>query len=255
MLKEIDALLAKKMAALFTGQKTKDTWTPVFELRPTSVTDKPVELLKLDETSGVCLKEPLHAQDDPPGGFISKNTGLCTSAKAKTVRIRFALDGKEPQMFQRILTAFKQDGERSFRYLIPAATLATLEIEDLTKEGQAVVTTAHGGKAVIMVGQFGAEISLPASSGGRSLNYALKFFEATGALKSFSLTSKTAMQGAVVNSISSSTNAILDTKNKQTQEAANKADELARLERQRKILEERAKIQELCAQPEMNCQQ
>jgi hypothetical protein len=190
------------------------------------------------------LKAPLANEAQPAKGFAPLSA--CSAKAAKTTRIHFALDG-EKQIFQRVQEAFKETGERSFRYVIPASTVARVETIDTKSEVL--------GQSKIMVGQFGAEVSLPASSGGRSLNYALKFFEATGALKSFSLTSKTAMQAANVNSISASTNAILDARNKQLQAAADKADELNKVERQRKILEDEAKIKELCAQLQASCKE
>lgn len=254
MLKEIDAQIARRMAEFFTGRKTKETWTPVFELRPSVAGAPPVELFTLDEVAGVCLKQLLHAQDDPPDGFAP--TEACRSTDAKTIRVRLALDGMENELlFKRVQSVFAEGGERSFRYLIPAPTLATLEMVDPKKGPGGSASAVKGGKAVIMVGQFGAEVSLPASSNGRSLNYALKYFEATGALKSFSLASKTAMQGAVVDSLGKSANAVLDAKKQREKEESEKADELNRLERQRKILEEKAKIQELCGNPGMNCRE
>jgi hypothetical protein len=248
MLKEIDTLVANRMR-LFIGKKTKETWTPVFELRPITVNDPPLKLLSVHESCGIRLVQPLHAQDDPPDGFTAKDN--CTSSGTKTLQARFALDGNE-QMFQRVKSVYKEDGERSFRYLIPAASLVILEVVE-TKDQKEIVSAVKGGKAVIMVGQFGAEVSLPASTGGRSLNYVLKYYEATGALKSFGLTSKTAMQAAAVNSFSTSANAILDAKKKQEKDAADKADELNILERKRKILEEQTKIKDNCEKLGITC--
>lgn len=123
------------------------------------------------------------------------------------------------------------------------------------QDARTVEDIEKSGVAAFMVGQFGVEVSLPASSGGRSMNYNIKFYEATGAMKSFSLTSKAAMEAANVNSISNSTNAILDARTKQQQAAADKTDELKRLERQSKILENKAKIQQYCAQLGISCPQ
>lgn len=251
MLKQIDVLAAQEMGTYFSGQQTRATWTPIFELRPISIKDSLAELLKIDEAEGVCLLMRLHAQDDPPPGFASDK--LCSSASARTLRVKLALDST-PQIFQRVQAAFKDHGDRSFRYLIPAATLVTLESVGPKKSPQdTTVEIKKRAVAVIAVAQFGAEVSLPASSGGRSLNYNLKFFEATGALKSFGLTSKAAMQATNVNSMSTSTNAYLDAKLKQEQAAKAEADTLNKLERQRKILEDEAKIRELCAQLNIIC--
>jgi len=252
MLKEIDALLTRNMATYFTGQTKKDTWTPAFELRPLAVNDPPIALLSIDETGGVCLIQSLPPQDEATDGFLSKDG--CKEATAKTVRVRFALNGTD-QVFMRVQGAFEETGDRSFRYLIPAAAIATLEIggtgsaECLKEPG-----CKRGGAAALSIGQFGAEVSLPASSGGRSVNYTLKFFEATGALKSFSLASKAAIQAATVNSLTTTANSALDAKNKQAAADAAKADQLAKLDRQAKILQDQATIEKLCVQLQVSCE-
>ena len=245
MLSEIDAQVAREMATFFTGQRTRMTWAPIFEVRPKTVNDQPAELLRFDEASGVCSFARLHAQEDPSSVFTSPQP--CNPLTATQLRVRFALDG-DSQMFQRVDSVYKLTGDRSFRYVIPAATLAIVELVGPRKSQSDTAEVTTKAVAAIVMGQFGAEVSLPASSGGRSLNYSLKFFEATGALKSFTLASKAAAQAAAVNSASSSTNAILDAKNKQAQAAKTAADTLTKLERQRQILEEEAKIKALCTQ-------
>jgi hypothetical protein len=253
VVKQLDAEIAKETGTFFTGQTKKETWTPSLEVRPSSVSASASQLLLLDPAKGVCLLGFLPPQEKAPAGFLVKESD-CAPSKGVLLKVTFQLDpSQSKQMFQKVQESYTEKGDRSFRYLIPAATLAELTTETAT-ESDSKPKVELVNQARIMIGQFGAEVSLPASSGGRSLNYALKFYEATGALKSFSLASKSAIQAATINSVGTSTNALLDARNKQQQAEAQKTDELNKLERQRKILEDEAKIKELCAQLQVSCE-
>ncbi len=106
--------------------------------------------------------------------------------------------------------------------------------------------------------QWGFVGALPASLGGSSQTYKITYYASTGAIKSIKATSKAAFTGATVESIAASIGTIQEAKLKADaaerakQEKA--ADELLKLQRQRQILEEKAKIAQLCAQLNIPCE-
>lgn len=153
---------------------------------------------------------------------------------AKLVNAEFALDPAN-QPFAQVRAAFNDDGERSFRYIIPAVTKVALTWGDDSV-----------GESRQQIAQFGLVASLPASSGGKSLNYALAFYESTGALKSFKLASKAVLQKATVDTISSQANTLIDAKKKAD-------DELTVLDREQKILAAKKSIFDNCKALNLAC--
>lgn len=229
-LRELEKSIDTEISYYFTGSESKETWTGNFEVRAASVGDTP-DLLRIDSAAGICVLGDLRGQDAPKSKFVQKD---CTAAAGDLAELRFTIDPAD-QIFTRVSANFTQTGDRSFRYAIPAMTKIQLYTG-------AKVT----GETWQQMAQFGGLASLPASSGVRSLNYSLKFFEATGALKSFKLASKSAIQRSIIDAGSTSANALIDAK-------AKSEDELAKLEREAKILDAKKKIQGLCKDLNLAC--
>jgi hypothetical protein len=245
ILRDLDAAIGRELAASFLGLEAKEQWVGAFEVRPATLADRP-EIMQFSKAGGVCQTADLRGKLASPGKFtVAKK---CDDRRP--VVVGFRLDGQD-QPLKRIAgqymvgTDLERSGDRSFRYRVPA--LARIDVRWLATPETCV---GEGGAAI---GQFGEILSLPAKSGGRSLNYDLKFYEATGALKSFRLASKSAIQKGNVDTLSSSANAMLDAKLKKEQEEAKAADELNQLERRRKILEEQVKIRQACAALGIEC--
>lgn len=246
VLRDLDAAVARELAA-FAGSEARDAWTGSFEVLPARIEDR-ITILRFSAHGGVCETADLRGKPSPPPRFTRKEA--CGDSRA--VEVRFRLDGQD-QLFSRVAARYvvgedlETAGDRGFRYRLPALTRV-----EVAGAGD---PAARLGEARAAIAQFGRVLSLPASSGGRSLNYDLKFYEATGALKSFRLASKSAIQKGVVDSLGSSTTALLDARLKREREEAAEADLLNQLERRRRILEEQVKIRKACAELGLDCRE
>jgi hypothetical protein len=146
----------------------------------------------------------------------------------------FALNPVSNQQFQLLATA-AASGERGFFYRVPATADVLLKLGDDT------VT-----KSKQVIAQFGITASLPASTGGKSTAYALKFYEATGALKSFNVTSKAVMGKSTADALGTDVTTLVTAKQAADQAQRTKQDELTVLDRQAKILTDKKAIYDNC---------
>jgi len=245
-LREVDAGTARELVA-FVGAEARESWTGSFEVRPAKLEDR-LAILRFSERGGVCETADLRGKPAPPPRFTRKDA----CGDSRPVEVAFRLDG-ENQVVRRVAARYavgedlERSGDRAFRYRLPA-----LARVDVAWAGDPPKPLGESGAAIA---QFGHVVSLPASSGGRSLNYDLKFYEATGALKTFRLASKSAIQKGLADSLGDSTSALLDARIKKEREEAAESDELAQLERRRKLLEEQLKIRKACAELGLDCEE
>ena len=277
-LKDFDAAIASALAYAFTGSQKKDTWSAAPELRPAAVTAMP-EILKLNEQRGICFLNDLATGDQPPKIFWLEGAGykcdqvamlkvlndrkakidpLDTDAikaidakiarlpksltDARTLGATFVLDPANGQLFQQLDAAYQETGERGFYYRVPASTKIALKLcgerpSDAKPEDPKPCDTVTTGK--LAIAQFGHTFSLPASTGGKTTAYALKFYEATGALKSFNVTSKTMLTKANADTLGSQATSLVT-----ASKTAN--DEVTKLDREAKILADKAAIFNAC---------
>jgi hypothetical protein len=267
-LKDFDSSLATALADNFIGSEKKDTWTFSTELRDFEL-GQSAQLLKVHPTKGLCSFNPLPAGDRPAKNFWFESAGfLCDEAKirsalekqlseakqsadaeeirkkieklsdnlkgAELFAAEFALNPTTNQPFQ-ILANARQSGERGFYYRIPASTDVVLKL------GEDVVTRSRQS-----IAQFGTVASLPASAGGKSTAYALKFYEATGALKSFNVTSKAVLTKGTADTVGSAVATVVTAK-----QTAN--DVLTALDHQNKVMAARKAIYDNCKALNMAC--
>ena len=106
-------------------------------------------------------------------------------------------------------------------------------------------------QARLPVGQFGKVFSLPATTGGKSTMFNLKFYEATGALKNFEVTSKAALTKGATDQFGSTVTSLMDAQKKREEQDS----EVSRLKKQRELLEERVKIRKACAELQIECEE
>jgi hypothetical protein len=239
--KELDKLIAGATGAAFTGSSQKElVWTGTLDVVAPRKWDESVgPLLKFSASGGVCWYDShlLKGRPKPPAG--ATNSQNCSDAAE--VKLKFERDQRDDTL-ARIVANYKtqaeraESNERAFRYRVPGQARLLLQWGNSTEsEGRAAVA------------QLGEVFSLPSRPGGRSAAYELAFYEGSGALKSFKLESKAGLQKADIDALAGSANALLDARLKQEQAAEQAADELTRLERRRKLLEEEVKIREACA--------
>jgi uncharacterized coiled-coil protein SlyX len=272
-MKDFDTAIANELTSSFTGTEKKDTWTFSTNLRDYKA-GQSIPLLKVHRSEGLCSVEPLPAGDRPPPAFwfvgasyrcdettirtalqdqlkeINAQTPVDqevlgrvqkklndltkTLADAKPLSASVAPDPTAGQPFQRIATA-TQAGDRGFYYRIPATANVILQLGDdpLTISKQSIA-------------QFGFLASLPASVGGRSTAYTLKFYEATGALKSLNLTSKAVLTRGTADAIGANANTLVDARSKAD-------DELTKLDHDSKVLANKVSIYNSCKTLNIAC--
>jgi hypothetical protein len=278
-LKDFDASIAAALGENFIGTEKKDTWTFSTDLRDYQL-DTPLPLMKVHESEGLCFLNDLPAGDRPPKPFWFESASyLCdegkiraalqkqldeikikkpeseacarlekklkelaeTLQKAQLFAANFTLNPARGQQFQ-LLASADQSGDRGFFYRIPAAVDVTLSLGDdtVTKSKQTIA-------------QFGTIASLPASTGGKTTAYTLKFYEATGALKSFNVTSKSVFQKATADALGADVNTLVTAKQAAAEAKKTKEDELTVLERQSKIMAAKKAIYDNCKALNMAC--
>lgn len=256
----LDALIAERVRD-FLGSETTNTWHAIFDVRPERISDV-IVLFKLNAKEGLCVVADLGDKTEPPENFRydfgapkAADTPVYCQAGGSgldPVKVSFALAGAD-QMLSRVASNFKTvddedtkpfEEEHSFRYRIPAVVTATL------------ATSAAGSansKSRLLVAQFGTLVALPASPGGKSAMYSLKYFAATGALQNFDLSTKAVLTKGTVDTLGSSAAAIVDARNKEAAQKKKEADQLNQLDRQRAILEDQVKIQQACQTLNIDC--
>jgi len=134
-----------------------------------------------------------------------------------------------------------QNGKRGFYYRVPGRGVASLE----SVYG---ATVEELGRETLSIAQFGNTVSLPSSTGGRRTKYAIDLFEASGGLKNFVMGSDALVKQQNVKDLTDSTATVFQDageKREERRKANLPPDELTELERKRKILEEKKKIQDL----------
>ncbi|MCC7157236.1 MAG: hypothetical protein IT161_21835, partial [Bryobacterales bacterium] len=93
----------------------------------------------------------------------------------------------------------------------------------------------------------------PASAGGRSVNYNLQLYDASGAMKSFELASTSVLNKGVIESLGGSAQTALAARLAAEEEARKKADPLAVLQSRQAYAESAAKLQKACAELKVEC--
>jgi hypothetical protein len=218
-----------------------------FRLDPQTTADPPKSLFSFSETNGVCL--PLLAANqgvkvDPD--FSS--SAACMNPKLVRLVVRGGDNGEGDggpagNTMAGVIqaAALKQNGKRGFYYRVPGRGVASLEMV-------AGGTTEELGRDTLSIAQFGNTVSLPASTGGRRTKYTIDLFEASGGLKNFIMGSDALVKQQNVKDLTDSASTIFQAageKKEERRKANLPPDELSELERKRKILEEKKKIQEL----------
>jgi hypothetical protein len=97
----------------------------------------------------------------------------------------------------------------------------------------------------IPIAQFGVVAALPESTGGRKSAVTAELYGATGALKTVTISSDAAVDKSLISDAETAAGTTIDALAADKEAKAASAVELAELEKKRKILEEKLKIQEL----------
>ena len=230
-LERLDAEITRLMTKNFVGSITPTPWTHTFSLNPPDLaatkkttpsgacTTTPQKLFEFHTEYGICAPS---ADLEVPVGFIATS---CPMSAAVNVEVtRDATD----TFWSTIHNAKAKPGAANgFYYRVPAR--AEISVCQNSKEI---------GRSEALVAQFGTIVALPTSTGGRTTRYDLTLHPATGALKSFKLTSDPLVTTASVDALGAAVVA-----RETARDAEN--DQLALAEREKKILEAEKAIRTL----------
>lgn len=122
--------------------------------------------------------------------------------------------------------AEEKKGEQGFYYRIPKIAAAEIKLDNT------IIL-----KEELLISQLGTVVALPADTGSRKVKYNISLYDSTGALKKLDINTE-ALDMEMLDKISSASQQFIE-KIKESE------DELAQLEKRRKILEEMQKIKEL----------
>ncbi len=238
ILARLEAEIANRLTRLYLGTKTDKTWDGQLDTRPTGK-QMSLAILRIHPTKGICtttdaelapLAKPI------PDKWISVS---CDGSNDVTLQLRYYPDANK-QLFTK-LTAVNQ-GDRSFRYRIPAQVRAEL-----------TYSTKPHGAGVFSVAQLGQVISLPANLHSKKLSFDLGFIEATGALKTFKLGTSGGLEAGTIDALGGVTKDVLDARKKAHDAAALKEDELTILTREAALIKLRHEICEIQKKYGLTC--
>jgi hypothetical protein len=237
----LDAIIDATLKTLFLGSTKKESWEPAFEMRDLDPA-APRELLQLDTANGPCPKGTLAFDAKPMPAAFKTPTLDCKKSHEK-VEVTISLHPSGGQLFQSVAGGVAQptEGDRSFRYRIPAQVRATV-----------ISGVNEFGSSVFSVAQLGRVASLPSRRASKELSYDLGFVEATGGLKSFKLGSTGNIDAQTLQALSDAGGTVLDARSKKRladekdeEDAAKAADELTLITRQHTLLKLKHEICEI----------
>jgi hypothetical protein len=222
LLTKIETELDQQLRTLYLGTKkvtTSDVVLDVRSLKP----GEPLPVLRIDAAKGICVKA-----DIPPDAKLISIPILSGQECDAGSAVNLALDyypQKERQLFTKIKDV--AEGDRSFRYRIPAQVKALLFDEKKPY-----------GAGIFSVAQLGTIVSLPANRHSKMLSYDLGYIEATGGLKTFKLGTTGALDTATVDALNSVGGTLVDARNT----ARKNADEVTALTKEDQLLKLRDDI-------------
>ena len=261
---ELRKQVADRMSGDFLGAKTKDTWSPTYEITPEALlkgsTASELSLFKF-AGCGVSI-ENIQPVTNTLSALACPKLNGATDYEVK-FKVRTASGKDTARITYPDNPPSSADGV--LFYIRPEATLLNLVgecrssviLSQAPKNGDPFVSKqpppAHCAFAdqSSLLAQWGVQAMLPKA--GKDWAYAVTLYEATGALKSVKLASKALLDKGTVDTAFGIANTLLDAKDtasaaakKKADDAATKADTLNVLTRSRQILEEKAKISKLC---------
>jgi hypothetical protein len=229
LLTRIESEITQQLTTLYLGSRSAQTWVGLIDVRRIQEGEGlSTAVLRIDPEKGFCITNagiPPDAQPIPAAfNQFPAESPECKSAPAMTLRFSY-YPSADVQLFSKIKDI--TEGERSFRYRVPAQVVASLS------DGRQII-----GSGILWIAQLGTVVSLPASRHSKTLSYDLAFIEATGGLKSFKLGSTGGLDTATIDALSSVGGTLADYRN--STKTSN--EELAVLTRQDALLKMRDDI-------------
>jgi hypothetical protein len=236
LLSHIESEINQKLTSLYLGTKKTLTWEGSLDVRDfdtlaaadldNQTTGGLLDVIHVDEHTGICLKVPLAPDSKPIPKKFNILTATCNAAPAVQLRVNF-FPASSSQLFTRIAPV--TDGIQSFRYRVPAQVRATL-CDSKISGGKAVCDDDKKtyGSGIFSVAQLGKVISLPATRHSKTLSYELTLIDSTGGLKTFKLGTAGGLDPATIEALGGIAGSLI--------EARQKGDEINQLTRQQQLL-------------------
>jgi len=242
VLAELDGQIAKLMKRWFLGNQSTSIWQAEYTLRPTDPNAAaPIELFGFNEAGGLCpSKDPLANVQWPaiPPDFADGRDGACSDLTPTLVLSLPVSPGKAPaKVIAETVDAGKSG--RSFYFRYPGVASAELKLMTWKKQdGKRIADTVeYHHRADVSIAQYGAVVSLPASSGGRSTKYAVKLDTATGALLSGEMNGEALVKASDVATLGTQATDLTTTIKDKKAVSAKENSEVERLKREVELLE------------------
>jgi hypothetical protein len=235
-----------ELTALFFGEKVETPWTGEFSFRPSeSLVFKTIFVYS--KAGGICVNDAFGKTLMADKIVIPKELQYegcqltdqsLVQAQLQAVRI-----AEDDSFINRVRLASRQtensNEKQGWYFRIPAqATVTMIECAagGATQCALKIDNALHREK--MMIAQFGAVVSLPAASGGRSGSSSIVLDETTGALKNFKVTSTSTLDKAMLETVEKTADTVINTGDPLTK----KKRELDLLKTQNEINEERKKL-------------
>jgi Domain of unknown function (DUF4831) len=245
LLDETTAAIKGYTAQFLGTEREEEIWVASYEIQPPPpVPPAPpasamVFLFGLSPTKGICSgASGLSAEQTARPILVRENT----PPSARHVKICESADTAQPVNLSLVpqttyaATIASSRSSSGIYYRVPGKASLTLRLG----EGEIA-------KAMPAVAQYGPIVSLPDTTGGRKTQYMVELHPATGAIKSFTMAGDAALEKANIADVETAATGLIDAamKKRAADEAETRVanDELAALERRRKVLEEKVKIQ------------
>lgn len=239
--------LIKERTTAFKGKKSEIKWTAIFDIEPSecdATRQAPCTtpwisptIIKYEPNTGICTHLDLRGEKLP-----AKMRATC-GAGAKFIKLQLSFNPMSDQVVTRVANNFRRPSEAGVFFVVPARM--RVQLIDGVVSPETPGNTLHG-FADVMIAQRGVVTAMPSTIGGNALTHNLQFYDGSGALKSYTLVSKSNAAKGVLDSVSTSTNAILDARNKQAAVDAN-AD-FNKTKRESEILQLMLAKQKACAE-------
>lgn len=263
---ELRKQVSDRLASDFVGTKTKDTWSPVYELTPpfdarASAATQTSVTYPLFSFSGCGVT----AETQQP---VKNTLGAlrCADAHgAKPVELTFVVKTASGKGASRLQSPDAAATDAVLYVLRPEPVLANATgfcraavtaIEPGTPDGQPAIANESSQSCTLvdqstLLAQWGVQAAIPKA--GKDYAYGVTLYEATDAVKTIKLASKAALDKGTIDSAFGIATTLLDARDaadaaakKQADAEKAAADELAVLTRARQILDEKARIKKLC---------
>jgi hypothetical protein len=205
-------------------------WAGTFDVNPKQELD--VILFRLNSSTGICGI----VTGNPAVSVVNRIEAPACGADGRDQAVQLkvgrtsGLDYTDPVERFRKGQGLATSGENGLFYRIPALVQVRVS-----------AGTSEMAQAQVAVAQMGTIAVLPTTTGGRKTQYAASLYPATGALKSILVTHEAAITAANAQAAGNSTSTLLTAAARREQQDA-PPSELATLEKERKLAEERIRL-------------